>query len=336
MARRNSQPNWLIAAGILVIGLFTFLSRFQADPSFQNKNPLSDPISVTGNVEIQSGGEAGSKTPKQTIRIASFNIQVFGQSKLSKKQIAQRLAQIVTQFDIVAVQEIRSKDQSLMPEFVGMINSRGSKYDFLISPRLGRTSSKEQYAFLYRTSTVKPIPESSYMINDPQDLIHREPFVASFQAVSEVKSKQPFTFTLINIHTDPDEAEFEVAQLADVYRSVAEKNPQEDDIFILGDLNVNAGKLSALTRIPVLDSVLEEVPTNTRGTRQYDHIILNRNSTTEFTGKGGVFHMETRFGLSREQALELSDHEPIWAEFSTQEQPGPSRLTMPAIKTIIR
>ena len=41
--------------------------------------------------------------------IASFNIQVFGQSKLSKPQVVEILAQVARQFDIVAIQEVRAK-----------------------------------------------------------------------------------------------------------------------------------------------------------------------------------------------------------------------------------
>lgn len=342
MARRKSQPSWFIAVGIIVVGLFSLLSQFQRGSSDQADNAFFDPFSITGRIDKNPNHQVGQEFPdsssiqKQTIRVASFNIQVFGQSKLSEKQVVQKLAEIVRQFDVIAVQEIRSKDQSLMPEFIKIINASGAGYDYLISPRLGRTSSKEQYVFLYRSAVVKPIPGSAYMINDPQDLLHREPFVASFRAEIQQASVRPFTFTLINIHTDPDEAQWEVDNLADVYKYVAEKNRQEDDIFIVGDLNVSARKLSALTSIPALDSVLEEIPTNTRRTRQYDHIVLNRNTTAEFTGNAGVFDMEASFGLTREQALKLSDHQPIWAEFSTQEQTAPSQLTMPAVKTIIR
>jgi deoxyribonuclease-1-like protein len=51
----------------------------------------------------------------ETIRIASFNIQVFGVSKARKSHVMEGLVRIVRNFDIVAVQEIRSKDQSLLP-----------------------------------------------------------------------------------------------------------------------------------------------------------------------------------------------------------------------------
>ena len=42
-----------------------------------------------------------------TIKIASFNIQIFGQSKSSKQEVMDILVQIIRDFDIVAIQEIR-------------------------------------------------------------------------------------------------------------------------------------------------------------------------------------------------------------------------------------
>ena len=80
-----------------------------------------------------------------TITIATFNIQVFGKSKLEKPQVMDLLARIVRRFDLVAIQEVRSLDQSIIPRFVEMINAEGRKYDYVLGPRLGRTSSKEQY-----------------------------------------------------------------------------------------------------------------------------------------------------------------------------------------------
>lgn len=46
---------------------------------------------------------------EDTIKIASFNIQVFGRSKASKPEAMEVLASITSQFDIVAIQEIKNK-----------------------------------------------------------------------------------------------------------------------------------------------------------------------------------------------------------------------------------
>ena len=53
-----------------------------------------------------------------TIRIASFNIQVFGDSKASKPYVMQTLAAIIRNFQIVAIQEIRTKNDYHLDNFL--------------------------------------------------------------------------------------------------------------------------------------------------------------------------------------------------------------------------
>ncbi len=253
-----------------------------------------------------------------TIYIATFNIQVFGVSKLQKPHVMQVLAETVRRFDIVAIQEVRSVDDSVMPQFVAQINSTGGRYDFIIGPRLGRTNSKEQYAFVFDTARIEVDPRSIYTIPDPRDLLHREPLVARFRARG-APSNQAFTFTLVNIHTDPDETSTELDALAQVFTAVQQNGTGEDDVILLGDLNVDERRLGNLGRLPGIGWVVSGVPTNTRGTKTYDNIVFDRRTTVEFTGRWGIVNLMQDFQLTVDQALEVSDHLPVWAEFSVYE-----------------
>jgi hypothetical protein len=133
---------------------------------------------------------------------------------------------------------------------------------------------------------------------------------------------------LVNIHTDPDEAKEECDTLADVYRAVRQSSGGEDDIIILGDLNADDRHLGRLGQIPGVKPVVRGVFTNTRQDQLYDNIVLHQPSTAEFTGRWGVFDLErsTNPPLTREQALQVSDHLPIWAEFSAYESAAPGRV----------
>ena len=276
----------------------------------------------------RNGGAAGtgaadslSAVPARTkdaVRIASFNIQVFGTSKLSKPHVMDHLARIVRQFDVVAIQEIRSKDEGILPTFVELINASGCHYDYVIGPRLGRSNSKEQYAFVFDRATIEVDRSQLYTVADPDDLLHREPLVGWFR-VRGPPSEQAFTFSLVNIHTDPDEAEEETDVLADVYRVVRNDGRQEDDVIILGDLNVDDKHLGRLGQISGMTWVISGIPTNTRGTKQYDNIVFQGQATSEFTGRGGVFDFLREYNLTTDEALEVSDHIPVWAEFSAFE-----------------
>jgi endonuclease/exonuclease/phosphatase family metal-dependent hydrolase len=253
-----------------------------------------------------------------TVRVASFNIQVFGEKKLANQQAAEILARVVRYFDVVAVQEIRDASDDLLPRFLSLVNSDGSHYDYVIGPRLGRTNSKEQYAFIYNAASVECDRQNVYTVDDPDDLLHREPLVAGFR-VRGPPPEQAFTFTLVAIHTDPDEAQAELNVLDDVFRAVRNDGRGEDDIILLGDLNADDHHLGELGQVGYITWVVSGVPTNTRGTHLYDNILFDSRSTVEYARQAGVFDLMGEFHLSMQQALAVSDHLPIWAEFSLEE-----------------
>jgi len=253
-----------------------------------------------------------------SIKIASFNIQVFGTSKLQKTKVMETLASIVRRFDVVAIQEIRSTDDRIMPTFVGMINADGSRYDCVVGPRLGRTNSKEQYAFVFNTARIAVDRSSIYTVPDPQDRLHREPLVTRFRVLGP-PSTEAFTFSLVNIHTDPDETKTELDALADVFVTVQNNGSGEDDIIVLGDLNVDHKRLGRLGQLPAITPAITTKMTNTRKNKQYDNIVFDRRATMEYLGRADVVDLMSEYGLTTEQALEISDHMPIWAEFSARE-----------------
>jgi endonuclease/exonuclease/phosphatase family metal-dependent hydrolase len=295
---------------------------------------------ITGldQAKVEKRGEEGSgpgrnmlgAPPVQrsgdTIRVASFNIQVFGQSKIKKPLVMDYLARIARRFDVIAIQEVRSKAQDVLPTFVDKINETGAHYDFVISEPIGRTVSKEQYAFVYDTASVEVDLSWLYVVDDARDdLLHREPYVGWFR-VRGPTPESAFTFSLINIHTDPDETDQELDVLDDVFLAVKNDGRQEDDIILLGDLNVDDQNLGQLGQLSGITWVISGVPTNVRGTKLYDNIIFHSMATAEFTGRAGVFDFMREFNLNMDEALQISDHIPVWAEFSIYEGGRPGRV----------
>ncbi|MFN3189780.1 MAG: endonuclease/exonuclease/phosphatase family protein [Aureliella sp.] len=289
-----------------------------------DRSNAADSSSVTVPVSRTQptwGGGDGGTLPKRTIEtltMGSFNLHTFGKTKLTKPWVLERYADIVRQFDVIAVQEIRSKDQTTLPRLMAIINQGGGAYDYTISERIGRASIGyyEQYAFIFDTNRVRTTPEQCYVVNDDADLMHREPFVGRFQTVAP----NPFRFTLINVHTDPDEIEYELDVLADVYRSVREYEYPEDDVILLGDLNEEPGKLRNLELIPYFLPLVQTQKTNTRGSKTIDNILIDQQTTVEFSGRAGVIDFVSAFGISQKEALSISDHLPVWAEFSMTER----------------
>jgi endonuclease/exonuclease/phosphatase family metal-dependent hydrolase len=252
--------------------------------------------------------------PWDAVLIASFNIQVFGESKLAKTQVVEILARVVRKFDIVAIQEVRAKSDDIIPRFVQAVNADGSRYHYLIGPREGRTSSKEQYVFVYDTTRVEVDAATAGVFPDPSDRLHRPPMCARFRT-RIMPAQAAFSFWLVNTHTDPDEVPQELAALTDVFLGMQSARPDEDDVILLGDLNAAPNQFGRITQIPNIGWAVSGTTTNTRRNKTYDNIIFSRAATAEYLGRWGVLDLQSTFGLSLDDALKVSDHNPVWAAF---------------------
>lgn len=304
---------WISGSAIVIVCL---LAGCDAQGVATAENSNSVPATTVSSV---------SYSADETVTIASFNIQVFGTSKLNKPQVMDVLAKVVRRFDVVAIQEVRAKDDQIVPRFVQLINAEGAAYDFVIGPRLGRTNSKEQYAIIYNTARIALTPGSVYTVADPADYFHREPLVANFR-FKGLPVGQGFSFSLVDIHTDPDEAGRECDALADAFVGVQRNGSGEDDVIVLGDLNADEYHLGRLGQLPNIAHAITGQPTNTRGTHMYDNLVFDGLATSEYTGRAGVLNLIREYGLSMEQALEVSDHFPVWATFSAYERNGAGPL----------
>jgi len=181
---------------------------------------------------------------------------------------------------------------------------------------------------VFDAASVEVDRSTMYTVEDPGRLMRRDPLVATFR-VRGPDPKEAFTFILVNVHVDPERSAGELDALAEVYRAVRNNGLGEDDVILLGNLGADSRRLGSLGRLPSIATALSKVPTTTHGTKMYDNILFNRDATTEFTGRAGVVDLLQEFGLTMQQALEVSDHLPIWAEFSIYEGGQPGRMAAP-------
>ena len=281
------------------------------------------PATQAGYAPPMSGPTAPPAPIGRTIKIASFNIQVFGKSKSEDQAVMMTLAAIIRQYEVVAIQEIRSSEPTFIPNFLRLVNSTGRHYDFVISGPLGNSNQTERFAYVFDRDRIYCSPTSAYTIGDPENLLAREPFVATFSTASQtISPDNAFTFTLINVHTTPDPAATlrgELDALAEVYRVVRRAGGNEDDVIMLGDFNAAPNQLSRLGQIPGMAALIRDKFTNTAQTAQYDNILIHEMSTTESMGNSGVFDLVRQGNLTQLQAESVSDHFPVWAEFSAYE-----------------
>ena len=91
------------------------------------------------------------------------------------------------------------------------------------------------------------------------------------------------------------------------------------DVILLGNLQSDDQHLGQLGKLLGVSALLSGVPTTVRGASLLDNILLDRRATSEFTGRAEVVDMMREFELTMPGAQQVSDHLPIWAEFSAYE-----------------
>jgi len=255
-----------------------------------------------------------------TIKIAAFNIQVFGRAKRQKEDVMDILTSIVREVDLILIQEIRDSSEETIPLFLQKINDlEGPKYQYIRSERLGRSMSKEAYAYLYNTETIEFIYESDFVYDDVYDVFEREPYIASFVSGN-------FDFTIIGIHIKPDDAYSEMGNLTNVIDFVLLENPNELDTIIMGDFNADGTYFDENDLTNPLKSsdfywvITNEMDTMTKTAYSYDRIVLlNATYDHEYVeDSASVFKFDTKYDIINQTLVwEVSDHYPIYAEFKT-------------------
>jgi endonuclease/exonuclease/phosphatase family metal-dependent hydrolase len=250
----------------------------------------------------------------ETIKLFSFNMQIFGASKAAKTEVMMILADIVSRSDVTAVQEVRSAGIEPVTRFMRMLPP---SYAFLLGPREGRSVSKEQYWIIYDSSKLRLLDERTWP--DPEDIFERNPLGAYFQ------TRGAFDFILINNHIQPSNAARELAALPELVRYYQELWG-ETDVALVGDLNADGSyydenDLAALFPEDAYHIIIanEYDTTLASGDNTYDRIIITASALEDYAGACGVLRFDETYDFSELsiQPRHVSDHYPVWAEFYT-------------------
>lgn len=250
------------------------------------------------------------------IRVAAFNVQVFGQSKSDKPEVMANLVKIVRRYDAVIIQEIRDAAGTAIQELLDEVNAAGdTQYQLAVSPRAGRSQSKEQYALIYNDA-IKLKQQFSYNEADfaaDADRFEREPHSFHLEAAG-------FDFGLIVLHAKPDDAVAEIDALDDVYQDFIAKT-NDNDALILGDLNADCSYASnaALESTRLCGAnygwlTPDDADTTVKSTDcAYDRIVA-AGLMVNFVSNPSVYYFDADLVLSADQAEAVSDHYPVEVE----------------------
>ncbi|NXD78073.1 DNSL2 protein, partial [Halcyon senegalensis] len=251
-----------------------------------------------------------------TLRVGAFNIQAFGDTKMSNEGVASIIISILRRYDVVLVQEVRDSDLSAVTQLMEQLNSVStSPYDYEISDPLGRDNYKEMYLFIYRTNVVSVM--DTYQYEDPQDVFSREPFILRV-SVPHTKVDE---FVLVPLHSAPHNAVAEIDALYDVYLAIVNKWGT-DNIMFLGDFNADCAYVQPsdwsairLRTSDIFKWLLPDDADTTVGKSDcaYDRIVvcgakLKRSIVPK---AAAVYNFQRAFQLEQEEALAVSDHYPV-------------------------
>ena len=275
-----------------------------------------------------------AKQPAQyvtnVIRIASFKLNPAISNHHSDSEI-DRLADICRRYDAVALQDVAGDDnwlakltdrmnvveRSVSPERPPT-SRRPSDYVSVSSRSNARPDTLEvtaQTAILFNRRTLELGQSQWYNVNDPDGLFRAEPLVLCFRTRGP-SVNQAFTFSLVNVSIDGDQSGRELEHLGELFRAVRDDGRGEDDILIAGDFRDGRYLQPILDQSglkSVVSSISRPVPKMT------DHVVYNELATVEFTGRGGVFDFMRYYNMGLDEAHGISEHMPVWAEFSVFE-----------------
>jgi endonuclease/exonuclease/phosphatase family metal-dependent hydrolase len=264
--------------------------------------------------------EGGESTPApdvtlDALRVYSFNIQIFGDSKMKKPEVVQVLVDIVSQADVAAIQEVRSLSDEPVKAFMAQLDP---KYGYVLGPREGRTASKEQYWVIYDTDKLEV--KDRAVFDDVEDGFQRNPMAVYFQ------TKAGFDFILINNHIQPSSAADEIDLLPEVVAYFQDKW-NEEDVMVVGDFNADGSYYNEDNLINVFPEsdyliiLTNEYDTTVAGNGDdattYDRFIITNSAREDYTGAFGVVYYDKMYDFAALgiEPKHISDHFPIWAEF---------------------
>lgn len=266
---------------------------------------------------VNSNDPISQRPANGVLRMASFNLHNYGLAKSKRFHVMESYAKIIRQFDVIAIQGIRTDDSNVVAALLDQVNRQGGSYGILTSPRLGLQTTPLQYAFLFDTRRVQPM-DKPYVVADPEGLLQRPPFVGWFRAIGP-PPEHAFTFSFVNWLVDASVAEKETLHLAKLLEAVRQDGRNEDDVIIAGTIQINEHELTPLLAGTTYQWLIRSVPTVTDGDWQLDNLIVDSKATVEFTGRSGSFDFLREFNFNVAQSLEVSEHLPVWAEFFLEE-----------------
>jgi exonuclease III len=239
-----------------------------------------------------------------SVRVGSWNIRHFGdRADLDLPMIARIINE--SRLDVLALQEVK-KDGRAVDRLLATLGAPWRSTE--ISPMTGNS---ERFAFIFRGDRVEQLGKAAFI--DPADaaVFDRLPYSASFRAGR-------FDFQLISVHlsyTNVERRRREAEVLAG-YLGALITRQAEKDVLVLGDFNEQRSRPNIEFFNAAGWGVSVKAGTNLSSREVYDNILYHAGHTHEWRSAGVVLFDELYFGNDDKEAVKVSDHRPVHADFS--------------------
>ena len=277
---------------------------------------------------IKSLNAADISQNDSVIKIASFNMQIFGKTKLNRPNTLTVLSKIASNFDIIALQEVGSNKSSTSDENCAEImDTYVAKINEIAGKKIYSYIRGNQYAIVFRTDKIRV---KQYTVYSGTESFSYSPLIANFKTLEKDSN---FDFSLITIHTSPKLAGYEITALKTVIDETRNLY-SEEDVICLGDYNADGSYYNEgshewlagfdpeiyITGIPnSFDTTIAD------SENTYDRIEMTESLNSDYTGNSGVFRFGEFYNITEceggkttagtEKAV--SDHYPVWCEYHT-------------------
>lgn len=253
--------------------------------------------------------EIPEKKLESNLLLATWNIREFDSPAYGKRSLEayHYIAEIISRFDIVAIQEVR-EDLEALEKLMGIL---GGYWSYMFTDVTeGKPGNGERLAFVFDTRKVRfgglsgemvlPAyedrdPQTGQVIYRPIRQLARTPYLCGFRAGWT-------TFLLTTVHilygnsarNDPNRVE-EIRALADTMAKRASNRFEwSNNIILLGDFNIFSpgdDTMGAITGAGfVIPEELQSLPSNALRNKFYDQIAFKvRPHRFETTGNAGIF-----------------------------------------------
>jgi len=279
-----------------------------------------------GSADNKKNTTESEERKHPVLRIASFNIQIFGRKKAGRPNTLTVLAEIASKFDIIALQEIGSNRSSASDErCIEILDIYVARINEIAGEDLYSYINGNQYAIVYRKDRVRV---KDYILYDGVESFAYTPLIADFEMIEKGSN---FDFSVITIHTSPELAVDEIPALKTVMKET-ENLFEESDVLCLGDFNAdgsyyNEGSdewLSGFDPEEYITGIPNHYDTTAADSENtYDRVQMTSGLARDFTGKSGVLRFDEHFDLSGCEgtkntagtARAVSDHYPVWCVY---------------------